>query len=255
MPEVSTYMYDEQTGYYYDASTGLYYDANSQYYYNSMTQKYLYWDATQMTYLLAPTLQTSMSHIPTTATATVTAPPVAPEPPTVTIDETKEKKKIKVEKPDKVKVAKKIAKDMERWAKTMSRSKDVVGRVAPGEQASSSSATAASADIGFAVLEKKAAVGSNSPNLGSKIDKSNPNSALVAAYGSDTSGDEENGAGALIEGLDWENLVCLLCKRKFSSKEGLAKHQKVSDLHRTNLEQYCQQHGIDKDQGNFPYSE
>ena len=31
---------------------------------------------------------------------------------------------------------------------------------------------------------------------------------------------------------DWDQLACLLCKRKFSSKEVLVKHQQFSDLHK-----------------------
>ena len=31
---------------------------------------------------------------------------------------------------------------------------------------------------------------------------------------------------------DWEQLACLLCKRKFPSKEVLFKHQQFSDLHK-----------------------
>ena len=31
---------------------------------------------------------------------------------------------------------------------------------------------------------------------------------------------------------DWEQLACLLCKRKFTSKETLVKHQQFSDLHK-----------------------
>ena len=31
---------------------------------------------------------------------------------------------------------------------------------------------------------------------------------------------------------DWEQLACLLCKRKFPSKEVLFKHQQLSDLHK-----------------------
>ena len=31
---------------------------------------------------------------------------------------------------------------------------------------------------------------------------------------------------------DWDQLACLLCKRKFGSKEMLVKHQQFSDLHK-----------------------
>ncbi|EQB77049.1 RNA-binding protein 6 [Camelus ferus] len=35
---------------------------------------------------------------------------------------------------------------------------------------------------------------------------------------------------------DWNKLACLLCRRQFSNKEVLIKHQQLSDLHKQNLE-------------------
>lgn len=34
---------------------------------------------------------------------------------------------------------------------------------------------------------------------------------------------------------DWTQLACLLCKRKFPSKEVLIKHQQFSDLHKVHV--------------------
>nr|CAH7724205.1 unnamed protein product [Callosobruchus chinensis] len=90
----SKHYYEENSGYHYDQSTGLYYDSNSGYYWNTSIQQYLYFDNEKMTYLLAPT----------------THPYVAAE----VSDEEPPVKKMKIEKQSKVKVAKKIAKDMER---------------------------------------------------------------------------------------------------------------------------------------------
>lgn len=59
-PDVSKFVYDEQSGYYYDYSTGFYYDATSQYYYNPTSQQYMYWDPT------------TSSYIPVTSAATTT---------------------------------------------------------------------------------------------------------------------------------------------------------------------------------------
>ena len=36
---------------------------------------------------------------------------------------------------------------------------------------------------------------------------------------------------------DWDQLACLLCKRKFTSKEMLVKHQQFSDLHKVGMDQ------------------
>lgn len=107
VPDVNKYIYDKNTGYYYDASTGLYYDRNSQYYYNSVIQKYLYWDGEKCTYLLAPTTNTAPMASAVYQSSTETAPP----PNTASAETiTPETKKQKVDKLDKVKVAKKIAK-------------------------------------------------------------------------------------------------------------------------------------------------
>ena len=94
-PDVSTYTYDEASGYYYDSVTQYYYDANSQYYYDSKTSKYVYWSPEHQTYLPAP--EDSKAG-----------------------DEDKKKD----DKKDKVKTAKRIAKDMEKWAKTLNQKKD-----------------------------------------------------------------------------------------------------------------------------------
>ena len=40
------------------------------------------------------------------------------------------------------------------------------------------------------------------------------------------------GADPVPEHTDWNQLVCLLCKRKFGSKDILIKHQQFSDLHK-----------------------
>ncbi|XP_043934868.1 RNA-binding protein 6 [Protopterus annectens] len=39
---------------------------------------------------------------------------------------------------------------------------------------------------------------------------------------------------------DWEKLACLLCRRQFPTKEGLIRHQQLSDLHKQNLAIHCQ---------------
>lgn len=98
IPDVNKFHYDKNTGYYYDSTTGLYYDRNSQYYYNSVIQKYLYWDSDKLTYLLAPTTSETVTAAPISAVASTenASPP--------------DGKKGKIEKQDRVKVAKKIAK-------------------------------------------------------------------------------------------------------------------------------------------------
>ena len=40
------------------------------------------------------------------------------------------------------------------------------------------------------------------------------------------------GADINPEHTDWDQLACLLCQRRFTSKEVLVKHQQFSDLHK-----------------------
>jgi hypothetical protein len=44
--------------------------------------------------------------------------------------------------------------------------------------------------------------------------------------------------------IDWQQLVCLLCKRKFANSAQLQKHQKMSDLHKQNLEKERQKESL-----------
>ncbi|MBZ3877339.1 RNA-binding protein 5 [Sciurus carolinensis] len=224
VPDTSTYQYDESSGYYYDPITGLYYDPNSQYYYNSLTQQYLYWDGEKETYVPAAE---STSHQQTGL------------PPT---KEGKEKK----EKP-KSKTAQQIAKDMERWAKSLNKQKEnfknsfqPVSSLREEERRES-----AAADAGFALFEKKGALAERQqliPELVRNGDEENPlKRGLVAAYSGDSDNEEE-----LVERLeseeeklaDWKKMACLLCRRQFPNKDALVRHQQLSDLHKQNMDIY-----------------
>lgn len=228
----------------------MYYDAHSQYYYNNETGAYLYWDQRKSSYILAT---------PATVAATVQAA-VKQEtdtPATSTTDDAGEAtKKDKKEggtgnKHDKVKVAKKIVKDMEKWAKQLNQKKDYVPVAPPqpsqisGDSMRPSTSTGGGlssgyADVGFSILEKKAAnkLGSNfmSPMTLSTTNK------LIPAYGSDSEEDVPMPAkvNATTESsekdyVDFQKLTCLLCKRAFQSLEILQKHLKMSNLHKENL--------------------
>ncbi|XP_069692847.1 RNA-binding protein 5-like isoform X2 [Periplaneta americana] len=238
VPDVSTYQYDETSGYYYDPQTGLYYDASSQYYYNPQTQQFLYWDAEKQVYLPAP---------------------VSSDDSSASKDEGKKVKE--KDRQDKVKVAKKIAKDMERWAKTLNQKKDnarqnmtLVSAVLP------SSKSIGAADAGYAVLERK-----DRPFLDFQVtpfdepsekqtdppspqhDSSANASGLVAAYGGGSESDEdiEDVIQEDRQHTNWVKLACLLCKRQFPTKESLIRHQQLSDLHKLNLASWYHVRGLD----------
>nr|XP_057944441.1 RNA-binding protein 5 isoform X1 [Doryrhamphus excisus] len=224
-PDASTYQYDEASGYYYDAVTGLYYDPNTHYYYNSQTQQYLYWDNEKQTYVPASVDANSAQ-----------SAAGAKEP-----REGKEKK----EKP-KSKTAQQIAKDMERWAKSLNKQKDnFKSSFQPISQEERKEAAAA--DAGFTLFEKKQAgvldrippEMMNVPEEEATSSSSNASKpGLVAAYSGDSDPEEsaEGADGGQDKMTDWKKLACLLCRRQFPNKESLIRHQQLSDLHKKNLE-------------------
>ncbi|KAF7659436.1 hypothetical protein LDENG_00297990 [Lucifuga dentata] len=232
-PDISTYRYDESSGYYYDPQTGLYYDPNSQYYYNSETQQYLYWDSEKQTYIPAPAASD------TSAEQVSTASPSAPV--TTSNKEPKEKK----EKP-KSKSAQQIAKDMERWAKSLNKQKESFkSSFQPfGSSKEEDRKESAAADAGFFLFEKKQIGGFELQSLLTEQAKiteqeTSAKSCLVAAYNGDSDPEEAGLDKAVDEEeklTDWKKMVCLLCRRQFPNKEGLLRHQQLSDLHKQNME-------------------
>ncbi|XP_004068657.1 RNA-binding protein 5 [Oryzias latipes] len=231
VPDISTYQYDESSGYYYDPQTGLYYDPNSHYYYNVQTQQYLYWDTEKQTYVPAPAnINTEQNE----KTADGSAASSSKEP--------KEKK----EKP-KSKTAQQIAKDMERWAKSLNKQKEnFKSSFQPISQEERKEAAAA--DAGYSLFERKQAGLDRLVHEASRMaEEEAPVSlagaskcGLVAAYSGDSDpeegGAEPDGEGGQDKLTDWKKLACLLCRRQFPNKESLVRHQQLSDLHKKNLE-------------------
>ncbi|XP_077182142.1 RNA-binding protein 5 isoform X2 [Paroedura picta] len=222
IPDTSTYQYDESSGFYYDPVTGLYYDPNSQYYYNAVTQQYLYWDGEKETYLPAAEGTAYQQNAPSAK-------------------EGKEKK----EKP-KSKTAQQIAKDMERWAKSLNKQKEnFKNSFQPLNVREEERRESAAADAGFALFEKKGTLSERQQIMTEVIkngEDDNPlKRGLVAAYSGDSDNEED-----FLERLeseeekltDWKKLACLLCRRQFPNKEALVRHQQLSDLHKQNMDIY-----------------
>ncbi|KAG7472464.1 hypothetical protein MATL_G00109090 [Megalops atlanticus] len=232
-PDTSTYQYDESSGYYYDPQTGLYYDPNTHYYYNSQTQQYLYWDSEKQTYIPAATNPAAQATNPNTSAA----------PATKEAKEAKEKK----DKP-KSKTAQQIAKDMERWAKSLNKQKEnFKSSFQPVSQEERKEAAAA--DAGFILFEKKQSGMLEKPQQQPppvpetvKTPEENPvKCGLVAAYSGDSDPEEpaeptDRSEEGLDKLTDWKKMACLLCRRQFPNKEALVRHQQLSDLHKQNLE-------------------
>ncbi|CAB3225673.1 unnamed protein product [Arctia plantaginis] len=220
-PDVRTFMYDETSGYYYDPSTGLYYDGTSQYFYNSQSNQYMYWDATSCTYIAATQAHQN------------TEQPKLPNPPQATTENTiikEPEEKKKKDKEDKVKVAKKIAKDMERWARTLNQKKENARSNTVMEQPSDTGPSKGSADIGFSVL-------GSGPSLTHVRELSPPpptGDDFLMKRVAETEIAFDNDEGI----IDWPKLTCLVCKRRFPSAEVLNKHKSLSDLHKQNLAEY-----------------
>ncbi|XP_057685798.1 RNA-binding protein 10 [Corythoichthys intestinalis] len=241
VPDVTTYQYDESSGYYYDPLTGLYYDPNSQYYYNPHTQQFMYWEGEKHTYISATSGQSNAEGVPTGDDA----------PPTDMFPNlgSKEKK----DKP-KSKTAQQIAKDMERWAKSLNRHKENMRSVSSSlATGSTDRRESASADAGYAVLEKKGTLLERPQIFLDQLRQ--PESpppqqlGLVPAYSGESDSEEEGGEKGEKEGkmTDWVKLACLLCRRQFPSKEALIRHQQLSELHKQNLEQRRMQEAAGKE--------
>ncbi|XP_036388947.1 RNA-binding protein 5 [Megalops cyprinoides] len=234
-PDTSSYQYDESSGYYYDPQTGLYYDPSTHYYYNSQTQQYLYWDSEKQTYIPAPN----------TTAAQATNSNTSAAPATKEAKETKEKK----DKP-KSKTAQQIAKDMERWAKSLNKQKEnFKSSFQPVSQEERKEAAAA--DAGFILFEKKQSGMLEKPQQLPqqppvaeivKTPEENPvKCGLVAAYSGDSDPEEptepaDRGEEGLDKLTDWKKMACLLCRRQFPNKDALVRHQQLSDLHKQNME-------------------
>ncbi|XP_033862857.3 RNA-binding protein 10 isoform X5 [Acipenser ruthenus] len=223
VPDVSTYQYDEASGYYYDPQTGLYYDPNSQYYYNTQTQQYMYWDGERRTYI--PAAQKSSDQQGSSAQT----------------NSSKEKR----EKP-KNKTAQQIAKDMERWAKSLNKQKENFRTsFTPLNSREDERRESASADAGYAILEKKGTLAERPQTLMDQLrrseerGKASPPQGLVAAYSGESDSEDETERNEDREErlTDWNKMACLLCRRQFPSKEALLRHQQLSELHKQNLEQ------------------
>ncbi|KAM9758806.1 RNA-binding protein 5 isoform 2-T2 [Menidia menidia] len=232
-PDTSTYQYDESSGYYYDPQTGLYYDPNSHYYYNAQTQQYLYWDSEKQTYVPAPA-NSNAGQSDQTANGSASTSGKEPK-------EGKEKK----EKP-KSKTAQQIAKDMERWAKSLNKQKEnFKSSFQPISQEERKEAAAA--DAGFTLFEKKTGLDRLTMEVARSVEEeaissaNSSKSGLVAAYSGDSDPEEggtdlDGGDGILDNLTDWKKMACLLCRRQFPNKEGLVRHQQLSDLHKKNME-------------------
>lgn len=260
-PDISVYQYDELSGFYYDPSTGLYYDPNSQYYYNSEIAAYLYWDQEKNTYVLATQNDTSSTSMAAAYdnqnkpaanqnnAAANTAPasnPIAQN--DVNAAEKDDKKPD--QKHDKVKVAKKIVKDMERWAKQLNQKKEMTYQpiqqtvkeeeivVSAVRQPPLQRVTSGYADVGFTILENR----ESRPKSGLEAGAIALNKAM-SSYTSDSDNEapeQKSSPSNSNEMVDYDKLACLLCKRAFQSLDILNKHVKMSNLHKENLQKYNQ---------------
>ncbi|KAI4823487.1 hypothetical protein KUCAC02_012070 [Chaenocephalus aceratus] len=225
----------------------LYYDPNSQYYFNPHTQQYMYWDGEKHTYIPAADGQSNSEGAPTSLGAAPSDSPFG----TPGSKEKKDKPKSKLlnrYSPHWIL----IAKDMERWAKSLNRHKENMRSVssspavgttalppgyarAPGHSRLDDRRESASADAGYAVLEKKGALSERPQIFLDQIRQSTERSppqqqglvqpTVEKLTATKKEGDKDEKEGRM---TDWE---------QFPSKEALIRHQQLSELHKQNLEQ------------------
>jgi RNA-binding protein 5/10 len=234
----STYSYDPTSGFYYDSSTGLYYDPKTQYHYNAKTGNYCFFDATQQAYI--PVDSQGNPSGTTTSVSMSSA---------VTATEGTQPKKAEVAKPLN---AKKVAKDMERWAKSVNAAKATQKQQLKALIQLERAEVAARGDT--AGDQQQQQQQQQQLSLGTEVRRSGI--SLTAALEQDTAREKAAlstlaadvpdipagptpsmplGADSDPAHTDWAQLACLVCKRKFQSKEVLVKHQQFSDLHKKNL--------------------
>merc|ERR1719411_1533902 len=142
----------------------------------------------------------------------------------------------KGDKKDKVKTAKRIAKDMEKWAKTLNQKKDAAKQSSstysvPPQPPDVQIQKQNTEDLAFNMVLTK------------KEESSGSGLASLTGYGSADEPEEEGNQPVAAmntadeqQFTDWSQLACLLCKRQFPSREKLIKHNQVSDLHKNNME-------------------
>lgn len=308
-PDPSKFVLEEKSGFYYDHTTRLYYDSKSKYYYNSLTQQYLLWSPQYETYLpvdsktgsttIGATISasakttissqnaTSDSEVTTpnelstsTSTTTTTATSQQANPCSSTSthpdsDSTAGKGGPGDKKAEKVKTAKSIAKQMEKWAKTLNQRssaasasikpmvpsfmKDLKAAQAAAEEEQNDDlqndspetrVTSFKMSLGSACsLPASSTTASASATLSSQSLGNSSNSDRVISSsianilddGDDSDANEAATDPVLISKeeeskfLDFTKLLCRLCKRQFNSREQLTKHQTVSELHANNL--------------------
>ncbi|XP_014351055.1 RNA-binding protein 5 [Latimeria chalumnae] len=167
----------------------------------------------------------------------------------------------------------KVAKDMERWA---NKQKETVKRASPptrppfkeeDSKQESKAGNAAFVVFGTKSMTLESVVAEEDPfkkpmapedpfkkplapvkkkeESTVKPQKENVVQGLVA-YGDDSDEEEEEEEEKVEQKptkdteeeklIDWRKLVCLLCRRQFPNKEGLVRHQQLSELHKQNLE-------------------
>lgn len=215
------------------------------------TQQQMYWDGENWTYPAAgvatTTTKTAANSEPEAKEATAT---MASEVPVGRA-------------PDKVKHAKNIVKDMEKWAKQLNQKKSIGGGGGPLQLPvpvkeehplrPGGALTGGAVDVGFAILEKKETnkIPLTPQIMGSMSRSAAPSAVITAAAAnknivayegdSDHEGGEQDNGGFVAnekDYVDFKKLTCLLCQRAFQSEEILRKHIKMSDLHKQNLAKY-----------------
>lgn len=217
----------------------------------------MYWDPEKSTYIQAPqsdtptadtepTVSLEASNTQQKPAVSYEAPPQSSNMPAVDSENGKDKEAKRSDpKHDKVKVAKKIVKDMEKWAKQLNQKKEYAQQAMQIETVEEKPApivvrpTAAIqkpnngyADVGFTIMENPSRL---TNNFDAALNR-------VVSYASDSDTEANNDSSttnnaALNEKnlVDYDKLTCLLCKRAFQSLEILNKHTKLSNLHKENL--------------------
>lgn len=193
----------------------------------------MYYDNTNQIYITVDSNGQATNETTTTTSTTTTTVDNNPQ-------QQQQTKTITDEKDNKAKMAKKIAKDMEKWAKTLAlnnnsqRKESVTNKShttttttttdADAESSSECPPQSSSSNISYRILSEKQQQQQLSNSLNN--DNSTMESIKETLDPFEIIKTEEEKL------IDHDRLACMLCKRQFNSRELLSKHQQLSSLHK-----------------------
>ncbi|KAI6227287.1 G-patch domain protein [Aphelenchoides fujianensis] len=232
-PDSKNFTHDPQSGYLYDQMTGFFFDPNTGFYFNNTTQQWCFWTTKFSTYIPCEgnepelrqklqveerKLQGKESGEAAKGDGNAGSSALAQSDVTEAGDDGEPQSKKKKKKEDaKPKSAVDIQREMQKWAKKQEKIKLTFKK---NEEDGAPDLSAAKE---WSVDDDEAEADDPTADSRGRSEEAAGNDRKTAAFNPD-------------DFLDWNQLACLLCQRRFKSADVLEKHCQKSDLHKTNVE-------------------